>query len=169
MWRPAAPNRPLEEAERPRAAIDYVQPQRAPTGALSACEAVARLRRSPGARLRMVDADGLAREPGESPAALLDAPQVVLTGTQSSFGYEEKDARLAFERLRGALEQAGASPGGVAYARYYALSSGIASQVRKIRLEFFAAARPPAGALLLWEGLPSMDAGFAVDAVAAKD
>jgi enamine deaminase RidA (YjgF/YER057c/UK114 family) len=117
----------------------------------------------------MVDADGLAREPGESPAALLDAPQVVLTGTQSSFGYEEKDARLAFERLRGALEQAGASPGGVAYARYYALSSGIASQVRKIRLEFFDAARPPAGALLLWEGLPSMDAGFAVDAVAAKD
>jgi enamine deaminase RidA (YjgF/YER057c/UK114 family) len=164
-----AASRSLVEAEYPRAAIDYVQPQRAPAGALSACEAVARLRRSPGARLRMVDADGLAREPGESPAAFLDAPQVVLTGTQSSFGYEEKDARLAFERLRGALEQAGASPGGVAYARYYALSSGIASQVRKIRLEFFDAARPPAGALLLWEGLPSMDAGFAVDAVAAKD
>jgi enamine deaminase RidA (YjgF/YER057c/UK114 family) len=164
-----AASRSLVEAEYPRAAIDYVQPRRAPAGALSACEAVARLRRSPGARLRMVDADSLAREPGESQAALLDAPQVVLTGTQASFGYEEKDARLAFERLRGALERAGASPGGVAYARYYPLSSGIASQVRKIRQEFFEAARPPAGALLLWEGLPSMDAGFAVDVVAAKD
>jgi enamine deaminase RidA (YjgF/YER057c/UK114 family) len=57
----------------------------------------------------------------------------------------------------------------VAYARYYPLSPGIASQVRKLRLEFFDAARPPAGALLLWEGLPSMDAGFAVDVVAAKN
>jgi enamine deaminase RidA (YjgF/YER057c/UK114 family) len=164
-----AASRSLVEAEYPRAAIDYVQPQRAPAGALSACEAVARLRRSPGARLRLVDADSLAREPGESQAALLDAPQVVLTGTQASFGYAEKDARLAFERLRRALEQAGASPGGVAYARYYPLFPGIASQVRKLRLEFFDAARPPAGALLLWEGLPSMDAGFAVDVVAAKD
>jgi enamine deaminase RidA (YjgF/YER057c/UK114 family) len=162
-------SRSLVEAEYPAAAIDYVRPQRAPAAALSACEAVARLRRSPGAQLQIVGADGLAPEPGESPAILLDAPQVVLTGTQASFGYEEQDARLAFERLRGALEQAGASPGGVAYARYYALTTGIASQVRKVRLEFFDPARPPAGALLLWEGLSAIDAGFAVDVVAAKD
>ena len=162
-------SRSLVEAEYPAAAIDYVRPQRAPAAALSACEAVARLRRSPGAQLQIVGADGLAPEPGESPAILLDAPQVVLTGTQASFGYEEQDARLAFERLRGALEQAGASPGGVAYARYYALTTGIASQVRKVRLEFFDPARPPAGALLLWEGLAAIDTGFAVDVVAAKD
>ncbi len=78
-------------------------------------------------------------------------------------------ARLALERLRGALEQAGATPGGVACARYYSLYPGISSQVRKLRVEFFDAARPPAGELLMWEGLSSMDAGFAVDAVAAKD
>jgi enamine deaminase RidA (YjgF/YER057c/UK114 family) len=90
-----------------------------------------------------------------------------LTGAQASFGYEEKDARLAFERLRDALVKAGASPGGVAFARFYPLSSGIAAQVRKIRLEFFDSARPPAASLVIFEGLPSMDAGFAVDAVAA--
>jgi enamine deaminase RidA (YjgF/YER057c/UK114 family) len=164
-----AASRSLVEAEYPDAAIDCVRPLRAPAGALSACEAVARLRRSPAARLQTVDAPGLARQPGESAAVLLNAPRVVLTGTQTSFGFEETDARLAFDRLRGALEQAGASPAGVAYARYYALSAGIADQVRKIRLEFFDAARPPAGTLLLWEGLSSIDAGFAVDVVAAKD
>jgi enamine deaminase RidA (YjgF/YER057c/UK114 family) len=164
-----AASRSLVEAEYPGAAIDYVRPQRAPARALSACEAVARLRRPPGGRLQTVDPEGMARDRGESPAVLLNAPRVVLTGTQASFGYEEKDARLAFERVRIALEQAGASPGGVAYARYYALSTGISSQLRKVRLEFFDAARPPAGALLLWEGLPSMDTGFAVDVVAGKD
>jgi enamine deaminase RidA (YjgF/YER057c/UK114 family) len=116
-----------------------------------------------------VDGDGAVREAGQSEAVLLDTPGVVLTGTQASFGYEEKDARLALERLRSALEQAGAMPSGVACARYYSLYTGISSQVRKLRVEFFDAARPPAGELLLWEGLSSMDAGFAVDAVAAKD
>ena len=162
-----AASRALVEAEYPRAVFDYVQSRRAPAGAMSACEALARPRQSPGARLKIVDSEDSPAQPGESLAVLLDAPRVVLTGTQASFGYEEKDARLAFERLRAALVQAGASPGGVAFARYYPLSSGIAAQVRKIRLEFFDAARPPAASLVVFEGLPSMDAGFAVDVVAA--
>jgi len=157
-----AASRSLVAAEYPAAAIDYIRPQRAPAQALAACEAVARLRRPPASRLEMASAD----DSGESAAALFNAPQVILTGVQTSFGYEEKDARLALERLRDTLQQAGASPAGVAYARYYALSTAIAAQVRKIRPEFF---RLPAGGLLLWEGLSSMDAGFAVDAVAAKD
>ena len=100
--------------------------------------------------------------------ALLGAPQVVLTGTQVSFGYEEKDARLAFERSKRVLEQGGASMADVAFAHYYPLSSGIASQVRKIRAEFFRSGHPPAGSMLLFESLPSMDAGFAIDLVAVK-
>jgi hypothetical protein len=56
----------------------------------------------------------------------------------------------------------------VAFAHYYPLSGGIAAQLRKIRGELFDAAHPPAGTTLLFEGLPSMDAGFAVDVVAAK-
>ena len=56
----------------------------------------------------------------------------------------------------------------MAFADYYPLSLDIAAQVRKLRAEVFDAAPPPAGTLLLFEGLPSMDAGFAVDAVAVK-
>jgi hypothetical protein len=54
----------------------------------------------------------------------------------------------------------------VAFARYYPLAEPIANQVRKLRSGFFAS---PASSLVLVEGLPSMDAGFAVDVVAVKD
>ena len=164
-----AASRQLVEAEYPRAALDYVQTQRGPLQALAACEAVARLRWNTGTRLHFLNPEGLPHEPGVSQIALVAAPHLVFTGTQVSFGYEEKDARLAFERLKKALEQAGVSASDVAYAHYYPLSAGIAGQVRKVRGEFFDGARPPAGALLTFEGLPSMDAGFAVDVVAAKD
>jgi enamine deaminase RidA (YjgF/YER057c/UK114 family) len=130
---------------------------------------VARLRREAGARLLLMNPEGLPREPGESQIALVSAPRVVLTGSQVSFGYQEEDARLAFERLRKSLEQEGVSAGDVAFAHYYPLSAGIAEQVRKVRAKFFDDAHPPAGSLVLFEGLPSMEAGFAVDLVAVKD
>ena len=109
------------------------------------------------------------REPGVSQIALVAAPHLVFTGTQVSFGYEEKDARLAFERLKRALEQAG-----VRCATWHTRTTirsrrESPAQVRKVRSEFFDSARPPAGAVLTFEGLPSMDAGFAVDVVVAKD
>jgi enamine deaminase RidA (YjgF/YER057c/UK114 family) len=161
-------SRQLVEAEYPHAAHNYLQTQRAPGRAVAACEAVARLRSDPGSRLSFPAVEGLQTEPGQSPVAIVGAPNVVLTGTQISFGYQEQDARLAFDRLKKELEQAGASPRDVAFAHYYPLSGGIAAQLRKIRSELFDAAHPPAGTTLLFEGLPSMDAGFAVDVVAAK-
>jgi enamine deaminase RidA (YjgF/YER057c/UK114 family) len=164
-----AATRALVEAEYPRAALNYVETQRAPVRALVACEAVARLRRDAGGRLLLMNPEGLPREPGESQIALVSAPHVVLTGSQVSFGYQEEDARLAFERLRKSLEQGGVSAGDVAFAHYYPLSAGIAEQVRRVRSKFFDDERPPAGSLVLFEGLPSMEAGFAVDLVAAKD
>ncbi len=162
-------SRQLVEAQYPHAALNFVQTQRAPLQGLAACEAVARLRWKTGTRLHLINPEGLTPEPGQSEIALVAAPHVVLTGTQVSFGYEEKDARLALGRLQKALEQSGVSTRDVAYAHYYPLSPGIARQVRKIRPDFFDAAHPPAGAMLLFEGLPSMDAGFAIDVVAAKD
>jgi enamine deaminase RidA (YjgF/YER057c/UK114 family) len=159
--------RKLVEAEYPKAALDYIQTQRAPARALAACEAVARLHGNPGTATRGIHPDGAA-EPGDSPAALVTAPEVVLTGAQFSFGYEEKDTRLAFDRLRKELEQAGSSTRAVVFAHFYPLSAGIASQVRKVRPEFFDPAHPPAGSMLVFEGLPSMDAGFAMDVVAVK-
>jgi enamine deaminase RidA (YjgF/YER057c/UK114 family) len=162
----AASRGPVAEAF-PHAALNFVQTQRAPSRALAACEAVARIGSDPG-RLRFLGADGLPGEPGRSEIALVGAPQVVLTGSQVSFGYQEQDGRLAFERLGRELTQAGTSFHDVAFVHFYPLSNGIAGQVRKLNAEFFDRARPPAGTLLLFEGLPSMDAGFAVDAVAVK-
>src|SRR5262249_10190282 len=122
-----ADSRQQVEAEYPRAALNYVQTERAPGRGMAACEAVARLRWNTGTPLHMAAVEDAPREPGESPVALVAAPQLVLTGSQVSFGYEEKDARLAFERLKRAIEQAGASLSDVAFAHYYPLSSGIAA------------------------------------------
>jgi enamine deaminase RidA (YjgF/YER057c/UK114 family) len=164
----AAANRGLVEAAYPKAAIDIVQTQRAPFRAVSACEAVARLHTDPGAPVRILDPDALPKEPGQSQIALVGSPQLVLSGTQVSFGYQPADARLAFQRLGKMLEQEGVTTRDVAFAHFYPLSSGIADQVRAIRGEFFDPTRPPAGTLLLFEGLPSIESGFAVDVVAVK-
>jgi len=163
-----AATRQLVEREYRGAAADFVQTQRAPVRSLAACEAVAKLRRKIAGPLEQLNPPGLPAEAGASQIALVAAPRVVLTGTQVSFGYEEKDARLAFQRALKALEQAGVSTRNVAFVHYYPLAPGIASQLRRVRGEFFDGARPPASSLLLFEGLPSMDAGFALDVVAVK-
>ncbi len=154
-----ADTRKLVEAEYPRAALDYVQTQRTPARAVGACEAVARLTWNTGKKVHFVPAEG------EPRAVLIAAPQVVLTGTQMSYGYQEADSHLAFERLAKSLEAAGVGARDVAYAAYYPLAEPLAAQVRKLRPAFF----PKASAsMVTFEGLPSMDAGFAIDAVALK-
>jgi enamine deaminase RidA (YjgF/YER057c/UK114 family) len=153
-------------SEFPRAAYDFVQPLRAPSQAMAACEAVARLRRPAGGPLGMVNAAGAEPAPHFSPVALVGAPQVVLTGSQLAFGYTADDARLAFQRLGRVLEQAGSSLDRAAVTSIYPLSGSVGEQVRRIGLEFWNKARPPAVTMLSFEGLPSLDASFAMDIVA---
>ena len=156
-----ATTRRLVEAEYPRAALNFVQTQRSPSRALAACEAVARLTYDfAGDRVTLRPTDS------EPTAALIGAQHVVLTGTQVSYGYQEANSRLAFERLQKVLEGAGVSGHDVAFAYYYPLADPLAAQVRKLRMEFFGVS---AASLVLFEGLPGMDAGFAVDVVAVKD
>lgn len=152
----------------PRAALDFVQTQREPLQAVAGCEAVA-APSSPAGRLELINSPDLPNTPGQSQIARVGAAHVVLTGSQVCFGFEDRDARLAFERLGKELEAAGASPRDVAFVRYYPLSQKIADQIGRVRGGFFAAAKPPAGSLLLFEELSSEDATFAVDVVAAKD
>jgi len=154
--------------EYPNAAADFVQTQRAPIHALAACEAVAKLRWNTGTRLHVMNPEGMAAVPGASQIALVASPKVVLTGTQVSFGFEEKDARLAFQRVAKALEQQGVSLHDVAFAHFYPLAGGIAAQIGKLRTEFFDTEHAPASSVLLFEGLPSMNAGFALDVMAVK-
>jgi enamine deaminase RidA (YjgF/YER057c/UK114 family) len=154
-----AATRKLVEAAYPRAALDYVQTQRSPARAFAACEAVARLRWDTGKPV------SFSPEEGEPRAALVAARHVVLTGTQVSYGYQEADSRQAFGRLQKVLEASGVSGRDVAFAHYYPLAEPLAVQVRHLRGEFFAAS---AGSLVMFEGLPGMDAGFALDVVAVK-
>ncbi|MEO8596153.1 MAG: RidA family protein [Candidatus Solibacter sp.] len=151
--------RKLVEADYPRVPVNFVQTQRTPSRALASCEAVARLTWDTGKPLLFQP------ESGEPQAALVAAPRVVLTASQVSFGYQESNTRLAFERVARVLEANGVSGKDVAFAHFYPLAESLAAQVRKLRPEFFGI---PAGTLLVLEGLPGLDAGFAVDVVAVK-
>jgi enamine deaminase RidA (YjgF/YER057c/UK114 family) len=161
--------RQLFATEYPKAAFDYLQVQRAPTRAVAECEAVARLRWNTGRPLHMLNPDGLPKSPNYSQIALVSSPKVVLTGAQVSFGFQDSDARLAFQRLDKVMEQFGSSLRQAAMVQLYPLSQSLADQARKVRAEFYEPNRPPAATMLVFEGLPSMDAGFAVDAVAVTE
>jgi enamine deaminase RidA (YjgF/YER057c/UK114 family) len=165
----AAALRAQMTAEYPKSALNLVQTQREPIRAVAGCEAVAAPAAGSGPRLDILNSKGLAQPAQDSQIAIVRSAHTVFTGAQTSFGFEERDARLAFERLQKLLEQTGVSMRDVAFARYYPLSQKIADQVRQVRPSFFDPAHLPAGMLLLFEGLSSQDAGFAVDVVAAKD
>lgn len=153
----------------PKAAQNVVQAQRAPSQAICECEAVARLAQPPAGAVEMRNPADLPRaNQGYSQLALVGAPRLIFSGTQASFGFQDGDARLAFERLQKAVEQAGGSLKQAVFSGFYPLSLSIAGQIRKVRGEFYNQEQPPAATMLLFEGLPSMDAGFAVDVIAVK-
>ena len=141
-------------AHYPGAAVDVVVVQRAASRTTVTCDATARLPE------RDFKLDG--RE-----ATAVTSQRVAFTGSQVAFGFEEADARLAFQRIAKALEPLGATSGTVAHASFYPLSNSIAQQVKKIRLEFFNPEFLPPSTILPFEGLPSIDASFAMDVTAA--
>ncbi len=89
------------------------------------------------------------------------APRLAFTGTRVAFGAQQKDAALAFQRLDRDLSDVGADVSGIVMTNVYPLTRPIAEMVRKLR----PAAAPMA--FIPFEGLASIDAGFAVDSVAA--
>jgi len=152
----------------PRAALNLLQPQRAPTRALVECEAVARLRTPPDAPLKLINPPGLAQSPFYSQIALVGPGSLVFTGAQLGFRFTEEDARLAFQRLGRTLQEAGASFRSVAISHIYPLSSAIGEMLRRVRGEFYDPKAPPASTMLAFEGLPSLDASFGVDVIAVR-
>jgi enamine deaminase RidA (YjgF/YER057c/UK114 family) len=161
--------RQLIESEYRSAVWSFVQVQRAPYNSVVECETVARSRVRIERPLELLNPDGLPKSPNYSQIALVGAPRVAITGTQVAFGTQDADARLAFGRLEKELAAVGSSIKEVAWSSIYPLSGSIAEEVRKVRFEFYDPARPPASTLLPFEGLPSMDASFAVDAVAVAN
>ncbi|HEX8984541.1 MAG TPA: hypothetical protein VF767_03890 [Bryobacteraceae bacterium] len=157
--------RSLLAAEFPHASLSLVQPLRGALDSGVSCEAVARLSSAPQQPLELLTtpADGI--EADSSAVALVGPRRIAFSGAQLAFGKSEEDARLAFERLQKSLEQLTASYDGTAVAEIYTLSRASAEQARKAAAQFFDKARPPALTVLPFEGLPSLDAFFAVDVI----
>ena len=150
----------------PKAAVNLVQIQRAPISAVAECEAVARLDKAPPARVELTNPEGLAKSPNYSQIAVVGPGRVALTGTQMAFRAQDSDIRLAFERLKKALEQVHARVDQTVMSHIYPLSSSLSDRIRRIRFEFYDKSRPPASTMLPFEGLPSLDASFGVDVIA---
>lgn len=153
----------------PAAAMNFVQQQRLGMEQLIECEAVGRLDKPPIAPVALVNPPGLARNPNYSQIALVNTPRIVFSGTQMAFGDQDKDVRLAFERLRKAIEAQGVGYKDVFWSGVYPLTRPVADKVRAIRFDFFDRANPPASTLLLFEGLPSLDATVAIEVAAAAN
>jgi enamine deaminase RidA (YjgF/YER057c/UK114 family) len=125
----------------PGAAANIVQTQRGPGQALAICEAVARGNKT-------------------------TAEKLAFSGTRVAFGSEEKDAALSFQRLDRDLSSAGASAANLVLTHIYPLSASTGIMSRKLLL----ATRPGNTSpitVIPFEGLAAIDAGFALDAIAA--
>jgi enamine deaminase RidA (YjgF/YER057c/UK114 family) len=141
----------------PNAVADLVQMQRLGLQPQTACEAIGRLdTQPPGPQTGAVP---------QFAAAL--APKLVFTETQLIFRDQDADIRLAFQRLGKAMEPLGATYKDVIWSGVYPLTRPLAAKIDKLRFDFFDPARPPAGTMLLFEGLPSIDATAAIELVAA--
>ncbi len=138
------------------AVVNFVQSQRLGIETLDVCEAVARLDQPPAQPVVM-----------EKNAALVNTPKIVLTGAQMAFRDSDADLRLAFERLLKALESLGVRYNDVFWSSAYPLTRPVEEKVRAMQQEFFDKSKPPAGTMLLFEGLPSLDATTALDVIAA--
>lgn len=152
--------------EFPQAALAFVQSVRAPTSHVVECEAVARLKAPPAQPVQFIQPPGLTASKNFTHVVLVNAPKLILTTTQLCFRAQDADVRLAFQRLQGMLEAAGSSTKHVLFSSVYPLTEAMTAKVRAIRFEFYDPSRPPASTLLLFEGLPSLDASFGVDVVA---
>ena len=126
----------------PKAVANFVQLRRDTFGDSYECEAIA------------------AAQPGRGVTG-----KIAITGTQLAFGSGEEDSRLAFQRLEKALTPLGSKLTDTVWAQFYPLSGKAAESIRKIQYDFFQKKKTPSSKLLVFEGLPSMDAQFGLEVI----
>jgi len=151
----------------PALRVDFVQLQRLGLEPLAECEAVARLEKAPSLPVAFLNPQGLTQNPNYSQIALVNSPKIVFSGTQMVFGEQDSDIKLGFERLQRDIEPLGVAYKDVFWSSTYPLTRPMADKVRALRFSYFDRAHPPASTLLLFEGLPSLDATVAMEVMAA--
>jgi enamine deaminase RidA (YjgF/YER057c/UK114 family) len=157
----------LMTAAFPGAVLNYVQMQREPVMPAAECEAVARLRGAISGPVTFLNPADLDKSPNYSQLALVKSPKLVITGTQLAFGSQEGDIKLAFDRLQRVLTSFNARFDQLVMSQTYVTSTAIIPHVRTVRAAYYSSTTPPASTLLPFEGLPSLDASFGVDVIAA--
>ena len=147
----------------------YMQLRRVYTPAAVTCEAVARLPEVRGDTLTFTNPEETGNTDERSQIAFLPPGRVLFTTSQLAFRSQEQDVRLAFDRLGGTLEEGGAGMRRVAMSRFYVLSGYLGDMIREFRFDYLDKSHPPADTVVELEGLPSLDASFAVDVVAVPE
>jgi enamine deaminase RidA (YjgF/YER057c/UK114 family) len=137
----------------PMAAINMVQRLRVGSGP-SACEGVGRLKGRTGTPIKFTGG-----------AAQVTAPKLVFTGAQMAFGDKDADLRLAFARLKKAMEPFGTTYEDVVFTESYPVSRAAEERLPSLGREFFP--NPGAATTLILEGLPSPDARMSMEVIAA--
>ena len=145
----------------PRAAVNYLQFRRDTLGDFIECEAIAAPAKPASKSVEFRNS----MEGRYSDVAVVPPGKIIISGSQLAFGSREEDLRLAFDRLEKALGSVGGKLSDAIITRMYPLTSATADTARKIRFEFYDAKRPPASTLLVFEGLPSMDASFGIEVI----
>jgi enamine deaminase RidA (YjgF/YER057c/UK114 family) len=151
----------------PTAESAIVQRRRLPGTPVCECEAVAKLNSPAEAAVEFVTPEESAKSPAYTQVVRVSANRVVLTGLQMGFRETEADVRLAFERIGRALESQKATFADVVMLSNYPLSRAIVDSMRAVRFSYLNPKAPPASTLVLFEGLPSVDASFGMDVIAA--
>src|SRR5262249_10558876 len=136
----------------PNAAVNVVQLTRLGVEGPPTCEAVGRVEKMTG-------------DPSEG-VAIATKPKLVFTGLQIGFRDQDADIRLACDRLNKELVSQGANSGDVIFWSTYSLSRAVAAKAIALRTELLKNAK--AGSALMFEGLPSLDATAAIEAVANR-
>jgi len=146
-------------ARYPQAAMALVQPKREHTSSTVSCEGIAKL-------AAPVNGVQFVKDGGIVVGAAVSAPLAALTGTLVAYGYEDRNARVAFDRMNKVLEPAKASWKSVVEVRFYPLAASIVKQIGRVRGDFLDRGNLPSISMTPMEGLPSIDASFGMDAIA---
>jgi enamine deaminase RidA (YjgF/YER057c/UK114 family) len=154
-------------AKFPKAAHNIVQLQRVTGPSAVECEAVGRMSAEPEGAVEFVNPAGLSKSAAYTQLVRVKGGRLVFTTTQQSFGFDDAAMKLAMTRLQKMLETQQAGFSQVVMAHGYALSNRSIAEYRKVRGAFYSAKMPPASTLLAFEGLPSSDAVFGLDVIAA--
>jgi len=135
---------PSIEGHAPEDGVVWIRSQRLPGQTATSCEGVARSAAPAGA-----------------------AQPLIFTGAQMAFSYSEADAKLAYERLEKTLKSANSTLKNAIFLSFYPLSSQLAEMARRAGASYVDPAHEAAGIRnIIFEGLPSMDGSFAIEAVA---